>query len=343
MDNENKELLEKSPKKVKKVKKPRRSKKAKFTGEKSSKKNLVLISGATLLVIVLSAIIFATLTSLFTTENYYVLNSNVRAKQEITPEMVVSRETAAGTAPVNSLTMEEIQRGGVYSRYPLYAGDVVSYSNAGPLSGQSLGIPDDWSVTSFSINSTDAVGGILGKGDYIDIIGVNDQGTQYLFNNVMVLEVKFVNEEYQENTEGQTIVGETMHYTVGMPAEDVAYFQSALYEYIEGENSGSVKIVKAPYILNYADRDVSDLDSAFKYGPETGNIDLFEGTDPTFTDVERDETGKPVNQIDLEENKEEENLPEDEEEENSSQENSENLENTDETLENETSDESTEE
>lgn len=303
MDNKKKDLIEnKAPKKVKKVGVSKRIKKAKFTGENKSRKNLVLVGGAITLVIGLSAIIFVTLSSLFSTESYYVLNQNVKAKQQITSEMVVARETAAGTGPINALKMEDIQRGGVYSRYPLYAGDVVSNSNAGALSGQSLGIPDDWSVTSFSINSTDAVGGTLGKGDYIDIMGINADGAQYIFNNLLILEVKFVNEEYDGNLDGQTIVGETIHYTVGMPAKDVAYFQSALFNYMQGENSGIIRIIKAPYVINYADRDVSDLDQAFKYGPNVGNIDLIEGTDPTFTDVERDEDGRPINsKIELEE------------------------------------------
>lgn len=298
MENENKKASKLGQPKEKKPRPVKKAKKAKFTGENTSRKNLVLVGGAIILVIALSAVIFVTLSSLFSTENYYVLNENIKAKQEITPEMLVVRETASGTGPVNALTMEEIQRGGIYSRYPMYAGDVISYSNSGELSGQSLGIPDDWSVTSFSINSTDAVGGTLGKGDYIDIIGINESGSQYIFNNLLVLEVKFVNAELEENTEGQTIVGETMHYTVGMPAEDIGYFHSALYNFENSSDSGSgsVKIIKAPYEINYTDRDVSDLDEPFLYSPEIGNIDLIEGTDPTFTDVERDETGRPVEQ-----------------------------------------------
>lgn len=296
MENENKKVSKFGQRKEKKPKPVKKAKKAKFTGENTSRKNLVLVGGAITLVIGLAAVIFVTLSSLFSTENYYVLNGNIKAKQEIKPEMLVVRETAAGTGPVNALTMEEIQRGGIYSRYPMYAGDVISYSNSGELSGQSLGIPDDWSVTSFSINSTDAVGGTLGKGDYIDIIGINESGSQYIFNNLLVLEVKFVNAELEENVEGQTIVGETMHYTVGMPAEDIGYFHSALYNFENSSGSGSVKIIKAPYEINYADRDVSDLDEPFLYSPEIGNIDLIEGTDPTFTDVERDESGRPVEQ-----------------------------------------------
>ena len=303
--NKDKEVKEK----VKKVKKPKAVKKKKVKkinydpGKTGSRKNLILVVGAILLVIVLSATIFLTLTSLFSTENYYVLNVNVKAKQLITPEMVVARETASGTAPVNALTMEEIQRGQLYSRYPLYAGDVISSSNVGYSSGLILGIPDDWVVTSFSITSTDAVGGILGKGDYIDILGVDEEGARYIFNNVLVLSVKFTNEDYDSEASGeQTIVGEQMHYTVGMPADKVAYLHSALNDY-----SGSIKLIKAPTVLNYADRDVSDLDQVFKYGPNVGNIDLFIGSDPTFTEIERDEHGKPVGYVDVEEVEDEDN------------------------------------
>lgn len=283
--------------KVKKAKKPKKVKKAKFTGETGSRKNLVLVGGTILAVIAFAAIIFVTLSSLFSTESYYVLNENVRAKQEITPEMVVSRETASGTAPVNAIDMETIQRGGVYSMYPLYAGDVISVSNAGSLSGQSLGVPDDWGVTSFTINSTDAVGGTLGKGDYIDIMGINENGAQYIFNNLLILETKFVNEEIDVNAEGRTIIGETIHYTVGLPAEDLAFFQSAMFNYSEGDESGLIKVLKAPYEVNYADRNIANLDKPFKYSSSTGNIDLIEGTDPTFTDVERDDEGRPVSGV----------------------------------------------
>lgn len=296
MDN-NRKLAEDNPINKKSPRSKKRSikktKVAKFKpSQNGSKKNLIVIGAAVLIVIIISALIFSTLTSLFSTESYYVLNTNIKAKERITPDMVVMRETAAGTGPVNALKMEHIQRGDIYSRYPLYAGDVVAYSNAGVLSGQTLGIPDDWSVTSFSISSTDAVGGILGKGDYVDLLGVNEEeGARYIAYNMLILDVKFVNEQYDGNVNGETIIGELMHYTVGMPAKEVALLHSALLSY------KNTKVIKAPYLLNYAKRDVSDLDTAFKYGPEIGNIDLFLGSDPTFTDVERDETGRPIKVI----------------------------------------------
>lgn len=287
-------MSENDKKKV--MKKKRSPKKINYSpGDKASKKNLVLIGGAATAIIAISAIIFMTLTSLFSTESYYVLNTNVKAKQQITPEMVAVRETAKGTGPVHSLKMEEIQRGGVYSKYPLLAGDVIARSNAGPLSGTPLGIPDDWSVTSFTINSTDAVGGTLGKGDYVDILGVmggdsaNKGNAQYIFNNMLILEVKFINEEIDGEVDGKTIVGEVMHYTVGLPADKVAFLHSAIEKYT------TIKMIKAPTEVNYKKRDLSKLDNAFEYGSSTGNLDVFKGSDPTFTEIKRDKDGRPIN------------------------------------------------
>lgn len=307
MDNDKRKIIEDNPVNNKgsksKRKRVKKTKTAKFNPSRDgSKKNLVIIGISVLVVIFISALIFNTLTTLFSTETYYVLNANVKSKERITPELLAVRETAQGTGPINALTMEEIQRGDIYAKYPLYAGDVIAASNTGPLSGQALGIPDDWSETSFSINSTDAVGGILGRGDYIDILGVDEDGARYIFNNLLILDVKFVNEAYDTNETGQTIVGELMHYKVGLPAKEVAYLHSALADYT------NFKIIKSPYILNYAKRDVSDLDKVFKYGPEVGNIDLFLGTDPTFTPIERDETGKPIKTINPEEVDEREDI-----------------------------------
>ena len=292
MSKTNEEVKEKKVrKKAPKVKKVNYN-----PGDKAARKNLVLIGGAATAIIVISAIIFMTLSSLFSTESYYVLNTNVKAKQQITPEMVEMRETAEGTAPVHALSMEEIQRGGVYSKYPLLAGDVVARSNAGPLSGTPLGIPDDWLVTSFTINSTDAVGGILGKGDYADLLGVksSDDGgdggaAQYIFNNLLILEVKFINEELDGEAEGKTVVGEVMHYTVGLPADKVAFLHSALEQY------DTIKMIKAPTEVNYTKRNLLNLKDSFRYGPSVGNIDVFEGTDPTFTEIKRDKDGRPIN------------------------------------------------
>lgn len=282
--------------KEQKPRKPRKAKKVNYKiGKDGSKKNLVVFGGIGSAILVFSAGLFILLSSMFSTETYYVLNENIKAKQQVTPEMVVSRETSKGTAPINALSMEEIQRGNVYSKYPLYAGDVVSRSNSGAISDITSGIPDDWSITSFTVNSTDAAGGILSKGDYADVLGIDSQidkvdGSKYIAHNIMILEVKFMNEEYDgAAVEGQTVVGENIHYTVGMPAKDVALFQDA----INGDYS-TIKVIKTPMESNYQERDLEGLDKLFDFNNSTNPMDEYEGTDPTFTEVERDEEGRPV-------------------------------------------------
>lgn len=262
-----------------------------------SKKNLVLMGGIATAVIVCSILLFNLLSSLFSTEVYYVLNQDVRSKQQITYDMVTPQETAKGTGPANAISMEEIQRGNVFSKYPLYASDPVLRSNSGPSSSVNAGIPDDWAITSFTINSTDAVGGILGKGDYADLMGINEEkgGAQYILNNMMILEVTFLNQEYDGSSLNGPVVGEVIHYTVGLPPEYVAFLHDALNDY---EN---IKLIKAPYEVNYTERDLAKLKGAFNYDERTGNLDVFEGSDPAFTEIKRDANGKPIREAEIEE------------------------------------------
>lgn len=266
-----------------------------------SKKNLVLMGGIATAVIFCSILLFNLLSSLFSTEVYYVLNQDVRSKQQITYDMVTPQETAEGTGPANAISMEEIQRGNVYSKYPLYASDPILRSNSGPATSINAGIPDDWSITSFTINSTDAAGGILGKGDYADLMGVSDEkgGAQYILNNMMILEVTFLNQEYDGNSLNGPVVGEVIHYTVGLPPEYVAFLHDALNDY---EN---IKLVKAPYEVNYTERDLAKLKGSFNYDERTGNLDVFEGSDPAFTEVKRDANGKPIREAEIQEQRDE--------------------------------------
>lgn len=275
--------------KSKKVKKTKGSKLNISTSTTpKSKKNLIVVATASLAVIVIAAAVFVSLSTAFSTETYYILNQNVPAKQEITIDMVSAQETSKNTGPANAISMEEIQRGGLFAKYPLYAGDVIAHSNVGSMADTSSGIPDDWSVTSFTITSDSAVGGVLGRGDYVDLIGINDEGARYVFNNILILDATFNSQEIDEGDERVTI-GEVIHYTVGMPAEDVAYLHSALHDY------DNIKVVKAPASTNYNGRDTSSLDRTFKFGPNVTNKDLLEGSDPTFAPVVRDKNGVPVN------------------------------------------------
>lgn len=277
-----------------KVKKPKikktKPKKVSLSQVDGKRKNLIVYAVGAIVTVAFALAIFVGLSATFSTESYYVLTQDVPAKTQITADIVVEQETAKGTAPSNALSMSEIQQGGLYARYPLYRGDVIASSNVGPASDTSLGIPDDWSVTSFNISSSDAVGGVLGRGEYVDIIGVNDDGARYIFNNVLVLDATFSSQELSNKDEQTTVIDELVHYTVGMPAEDVAILHSALHDY------DNIKVVKAPANVRYNQRDVSGLDRSFKFGPGVGNKDLLEGSDPSFSEVIRDERGVPINE-----------------------------------------------
>lgn len=267
------------------------------------KKNIVIVSILGILTAAIAIGIFVGLSTIFSTDTYYVLSTNVSAKQAITPAMVVERETGKGTAPANALTAEQIVSGNLYARYPLHAGDVISTSNTGPANDVHLGVPDDWAITSFSIAADNAVGGILVRGDYVDLLGINteenieedliDGQARYIFHNLMLLDVAYTSDIVEEGLDPATVgrVGELLHYTVALPAEDVAMLHSALVIYDE------IRLVKAPMNTIYGARDTSDLGRIYLFNKSVPNKDVIVGTDPTFSQVLRDSQMRPVNAI----------------------------------------------
>lgn len=251
-------------------------------------RNLVKLLGYTVGIVVLGSILFFAFSSMLSTETYYTLNVDVPSKAQITTTMVNEQITSKGTGPQNALTMAEIQRG-VYARVNLSRGEVVSFSVAGVPMDTDLGIPDDWSITSFTIESESAVGGIVTRGDFMDLMVVSDEeGAKYVYNNLLVLDASF-SSRISEEDEANARVGETIHYTVGLPGEDVGFLHSALNDYT------NIKVIKAPNNTLYGSRDTRGLDKYYKFGPGFINKDLYEGVDPTFTPIIRDEGGRPVN------------------------------------------------
>lgn len=258
------------------------------SGGSEEKSNIFTIMLFTFVAIAVFVLTWLTFSAVFKTETYYMINTPVAARQEITPSMLTAQETSVGTAPQNAMSMEDVQRGGMYARYPLSPGDVLSRSNAGPLALTSDGIPDDWSITSFDVSSGSAIGGALMRGDFIDILGVDEEeGARYVFNNVLILEASYSVEDAdpEDESKGNVII----RYTVGMPAEDVAilHHSHALY--------GELLVTKAPSSVLYAGRNTDTLGKTFKFGDTVLNKDLYEGADPTFTPVVRDENQRPVN------------------------------------------------
>lgn len=244
-------------------------------------------------IIVVSIIIFVILNKVLAKESYYVLNQDIPAKTQVNETMLKEVVTSEGTSPQNAINIQQVRQGSVYTKIPLKSGDILSASNTGINLDASTGIPDDWVVTSFPIDPKDAVAGYVRKGDYFDIIGVDDEnGSKYLFLNVLALDVVYEGSGYKEFNEAATSDTselEGVQYVIGMPSADAAKLHYALAKYEK------VKMVLSPASLTYKYRDVSDLEEPFFVDNDTIPSDLFDGTDAAFTPVLRDDNGRPVN------------------------------------------------
>lgn len=252
------------------------------------KRNFVLTIFGAILIIVLFAGVFFGLNSVFSTETYYVLAADTPAKTQITETMLKEVIVSEGGAPQNSVTLAQVRQGVITTKYPLKAGDVLSESNTGITLEAGRGIPDDWVITSFNISSDNAVGGNITKGDYFDILGVSpENGSKYLFTNVLALEVNNGQTATTDEKGNATSIGTVLQYVVGMPAEEAAKLHHSIATFPE------IKLILSPVSLKYSERNTSALDGVFTANSDK-NTDLFKGTDNSFSSVMRDENGAPV-------------------------------------------------
>lgn len=273
---------EPKPKKTPKLKSSSRLKDTKFL--------FILI--AVIAVVAFSATLIL-LGRLIQTETYYVLNEDVGPRVQIAPEQLDPITTSEGSAPPNALTIADVQTGGLYTQYPLRSGDIITESSVGALSDISLGIPDSWVVTSFGVPADNAVGGRITRGTYFDIIGINDQNEAfYIFSNMLALDTTVSMDgassaEAVDSEEARD--GMTEQYYVGLSPENAAMLQSAVNQY-------QIYLVLSPRENEYEDPDTDRLEGFFNYDadelsgvPEVGSM-----TDNSFTPVERDEEGRPL-------------------------------------------------
>lgn len=322
------ENTEKEPKAPKVQKKKSRVKKGSGIKSQASApaKNLIMIGSLSIIFSILAGAAFLMLTSALETEVFYVLNRDVQANELITPDMLAPQETAAGGTPINAMGVAEIQMGGVHARFPLAAGDVVSRSNTTSQLDWTLGVPDDWAITSFNINADHALGGRLQRGDFVDMLVIQSDGNifefdgatdsitnndgdgnrlhenvaqgrtgeaQFVFTSMMVLEVSGGHNEVVHTEDGgaiaQTTLGEELQFLVALPPEEVAMLHSAL------ERFSSVRLIRSPFMIHYAERNLDSLNNVFLFNSTNLPVaDMFEGADPTFVQILRDNTGRPV-------------------------------------------------
>lgn len=270
---------------------------------------------------------FMFLRSIYETETYYVLNQDVPTRTAITMDMLTPVVTSHGTAPGGTpeMTQEEkdaersailsaVQTGSAYSQFPLKSGDTLSPSNVGALSDISVGIPDDWVVTSFNVDYNSAVQGRIDRGTYFDIMVVGDEGAYYPFVNVLALETATGEGTSSAGSEDESGMNSTTSvYTVGMSPENAAKLQ-----FLQKNVGGDMKLVLSPRQNEYASPLVEDYTGLFTYSPTDdgviapgiqtvldadgneldldgdGSADTREITDYTFSDIERDQFGRPL-------------------------------------------------
>lgn len=253
------------------------------------RKNIMVLIGIVIAMVVLSTLIFFGLRQVFQTEDYYILNQNISARTKVTAEMLEKVTTNKGGAPQAAISAAQVEQGDIYSKYPLSAGDILTESNTGLTLDTSSGIPDDWSVTTINIASAKAVGGQVKKGDYFDILVTGEQGSKFLATDVLALNVAEDTISSEDST-GKTLVNKEMQYTIGAPSSVIATITDA----IDSGKFASVRIVLSPRSISYKERELQGIDGVFSADMETPLVSLKEGTDPSFTSVLRDNDGRPV-------------------------------------------------
>lgn len=253
------------------------------------KRNLLVVVSSAVGIVVFAGIVWFALSQLLATESYYVLNQDIGSKTQVLDSMLTKVETAKGTAPKNAITQAQVSGGNIYTKIPLSAGDILTPSNTGLNIDNSTGIPDGWSVTTFSIPTVSAVNGSITKGQYFDIIGVSDSGiAKYIASNVLALDVDSGISQAEVTNDSTQSASDIIQITVGMPADKIALLHSALTKYQK------IELALAPKSLSYETRDNSYLDGNYNFDDITPGFDLYDGTDSTFSVVKRDENGKPI-------------------------------------------------
>lgn len=279
--------------------------KTKSSGSIGLRNNKLIFGAIFVLVILIFLGALSLLRSIYETETYYVLNQDVPTRTQISPDMLEPIVTSKDSAPVSAKTVAEVQTGGVYTRFPLLAGDILTDSNI-TMEGQSdiaSGIPDEWVVTSFSVDADNAVGGRIHRGDYFDMMIANNEGSYYPFVNILALDTTISLSGASSNKAAETEEahsGQTSQYVVGMSPQDAARLHQ-----IVSANSGNIKLVLAPRQNQYNAPRLSDYTGVFSFKADTDNKDeldmpknMGKGTDYTFSPIKRDEFGRPIKETD---------------------------------------------
>lgn len=199
---------------------------------------------AAVFAIAVGYLLFSLAVKMTSTSTYYVLNSEVKARSQVTADLLTPVVVSEGGAPANAIDIGDVQTGSVFAKYTLNPGDILTASNTGPMTPLTADIPSDYVVASFSSPVDRAVAGKLNRGDRIDIISVfGDEATservaKYILRNVSVVDVSIdleaadlSEQEVSYDEDGNEISvpessasrrGVPAMYTVALPAADAA-------------------------------------------------------------------------------------------------------------------------
>lgn len=208
--------------------------KSKAGNKKGGKLYIMLASACALVVAILVFTVFQGATD---KEPYYVLGQDIPARTEIIPSMLIEQEAMSGTAPPNAIDIGTVSEGGLYSLVALNMGDILTESNtSNDQSSLWAGLPENFVITSFTVEPNLAAGGNIQRGDYIDVGLISsdtamtggEAGAAIFLKRVLVIDATVdlaaftPSEEEGANEEVDKRSGIPTTYTVGLSPENAA-------------------------------------------------------------------------------------------------------------------------
>lgn len=176
-----------------------------------------MLAVALIFALVAAGGVFAVLYSFQKQTSYWVVNTQIDARTKITSSSLKEVKVREGSQPTTAMTASYVDSHDVYAKYKLEAGDILTASNAGALEKITAGIPNDYSVSSFTVSATNAAVGMAKRGDYIDIYVVDNSNGQtastLALQHVLVLDAVASLDQVSARDSGATTSGNSTSST----------------------------------------------------------------------------------------------------------------------------------
>lgn len=173
--------------------------------------------------VVVVLVVFLLLSRVVAQTQYYVLNKDVAARTQITQSDLTPITVSVGGAP-RSYTLADVESDPLFAKYNLSAGDVLTDSNvSNQLADLRAGLPNNFVVTSFTADPSDAASGKIQAGDYVDLYVVdtsvqNNPNAHLFLQRVLILDAQVDLNQAASTTDsasGTTTGGTTDGTTTG--------------------------------------------------------------------------------------------------------------------------------